>query len=164
MLIIFIRFVADDAGTHLYHSHSGSQRAEGLFGAIIVRQKNDLHFNSYDYDLPDHYIILNDWFNQNTMESKFTTFVHDRKSKANPDAILINGKGYQKESSSKATPKAIFKVKYGSKYRFRLISAGIIACPIQFSIENHTFKVISSDGQPFREETLEAIVIHAGFK
>ena len=34
------RFKASPAGTHWYHSHLGAQRTDGLFGALIVREKN----------------------------------------------------------------------------------------------------------------------------
>ncbi len=36
-------FKATPAGTHWYHSHVGAQRTDGLFGALVVREKN---FNS----------------------------------------------------------------------------------------------------------------------
>ena len=34
-------FKATPAGTHWYHSHVGAQRTDGLFGALVVREKND---------------------------------------------------------------------------------------------------------------------------
>ena len=34
------RFEATPAGSHWYHSHLGPQRTDGLFGALIVREKN----------------------------------------------------------------------------------------------------------------------------
>ena len=34
------RFKASPAGTHWYHSHLGAQRTDGLFGALIVRERN----------------------------------------------------------------------------------------------------------------------------
>ncbi len=34
------RFVAAPAGSHWYHSHLGAQRTDGLFGALIVREKS----------------------------------------------------------------------------------------------------------------------------
>ena len=34
-------FKAEQYGTHWYHSHSGAQRTDGLFGALIVREKDD---------------------------------------------------------------------------------------------------------------------------
>ena len=38
--IIFL-FNATPAGTHWYHSYSGAQRTDGLFGALIVKEKVD---------------------------------------------------------------------------------------------------------------------------
>ena len=108
-------------------------------------------------------IILNDWFNESA-ESKFNSVVRDSKSTANPSAILINGKGSQRNShGSSIFPKATFHVKKDKRYRFRIINAGVVACPIQFSIQDHTFSVISSDGQPLMvENDVEAIVLYAG--
>ena len=34
-------FIANPAGTHWYHSHVGTQRVDGCFGAFIVREKTD---------------------------------------------------------------------------------------------------------------------------
>jgi FtsP/CotA-like multicopper oxidase with cupredoxin domain len=34
-------FTATPAGTHWYHSHVGAQRTDGLFGALIVREKDN---------------------------------------------------------------------------------------------------------------------------
>ena len=34
-------FKAIPSGTHWYHSHSGAQRADGLFGALIIREKTE---------------------------------------------------------------------------------------------------------------------------
>lgn len=43
-------FTAAHAGTHFWHSHAGMQRADGAFGAYIVREPNDRHVDIYDYD------------------------------------------------------------------------------------------------------------------
>ena len=40
-LDIFIRFLADPPGTHWYHSHLGTERTDGLSGALIVLPKPD---------------------------------------------------------------------------------------------------------------------------
>lgn len=37
----------------------------------------------------------------------------------------------------------------GYRYRFRIINAGYLNCPIEMSVDNHTLKVISSDGKDF---------------
>ena len=66
-------FEANPSGTHWYHSHLGSQRTDGLFGALIVHESDqeyqdiiadvheDIPGNQF-MDLPDmHTITLLDW-------------------------------------------------------------------------------------------------------
>ena len=58
------KFRAFPPGTHWYHSHSGAQRTDGLFGALIVREDNKPNIPDVgDYiDEPDNYTItLLDW-------------------------------------------------------------------------------------------------------
>lgn len=38
------------------------------------------------------------------------------------------------------------RVKQGHSYRLRLISNGVLNCPLEMSIENHSMTVISADG------------------
>ena len=53
-------FQATPAGTHWYHAHSGQQRTDGLYGALIV--KDTLPGNVYDNDYPEqHTLLLMDW-------------------------------------------------------------------------------------------------------
>lgn len=43
----------------------------------------------------------------------------------------------------------------GRRYRFRLVNAGFLNCPLELSIDNHTLLVIASDGadvKPVRGE------------
>ena len=55
-------FKASPAGTLWYHTHSGEQRTDGLYGAFIV--KDTLPGNVYDYDYPEeHTLILMNWWN-----------------------------------------------------------------------------------------------------
>ena len=67
-------FEATPSGTHWYHSHLGSQRTDGLFGALIVYESDkeyqdimadvheDIPGNQRFMDLPDmHTITLLDW-------------------------------------------------------------------------------------------------------
>ena len=69
-------FRAFPAGTHWYHSHSGAQRTDGLFGALIVREESTLLnqiMSSVNYgqfqDLPDqHTLTLIDWQASNSIE------------------------------------------------------------------------------------------------
>lgn len=43
----------------------------------------------------------------------------------------------------------------GLRYRFRLVNAGFLNCPLELSVDNHTLLVIASDGfdtKPMRGE------------
>ena len=66
-------FIAEPSGTFWYHSHLGMQRADGCFGALIIRENapkisqarallsSDFGINSF-LDRPDiHTLIVNDW-------------------------------------------------------------------------------------------------------
>ena len=60
------------------------------------------------------------------------------------------------------TPYAEFKVEPAVRYRFRVISAAILNCPIQFSIDNHTLMMIASDGGNFDPIVVDSFNIFAG--
>ncbi len=61
-------FKAEPAGTHWYHSHAGSQKSDGIFGAFIVRERRsvgdllqDSRYTNVE-DMPDsHTLSLTDW-------------------------------------------------------------------------------------------------------
>ena len=66
-------FEPDQAGTHWYHAHSGTERTDGLFGALIIKSKDE--FNGTDLenmgdtfkDCPEeHTISLIDWQHDNS--------------------------------------------------------------------------------------------------
>ena len=77
-------YKANPAGTHWYHSHVGAQRTDGLFGALIVREKQNyfsntvvpkikdkLHGEPYQsvYDLPQiHTLTLLDWQREDSLD------------------------------------------------------------------------------------------------
>ena len=63
-------FAATQPGTFWYHSHTGTQRAEGLFGALVIRENSatvsrvlaGLEISSFE-DFPDrHTVVISDWF------------------------------------------------------------------------------------------------------
>ena len=67
-------FKASPSGTHWYHSHTGVQRSDGLFGALIVREsqamgaqiriKLDQELRQYQDRPADHTVIITDWFRE----------------------------------------------------------------------------------------------------
>ena len=116
--------------------------------------------------MPEHVVIFNDWITTGTAQEKLDAFKYDRKDIFEPEAILINGRGTFKGATSEhmAIKKNVFRVSRNKRYRFRFISAGVVACPLQISIKSHTFSVIASDGQALKPENdVEALTIFAGF-
>ena len=67
-------FQATQSGTHWYHSHSGAQRTEGLFGALIVRESGTRISQITNKlgtfkDLPDqHTLTFLDWQYENSID------------------------------------------------------------------------------------------------
>ena len=135
-----------------YHSHVAQQRIDGLFGPLIIRHNNTI-FNTtglYDNDQSEHVIMINDWMNENSLV-EYSPSLTELGAKE-PATVLINGRGILKtfnntngDNETYVTPRAVFKVKKGSKYRFRVISSAFGICPFQFSIDQHNLTVIASD-------------------
>ena len=59
-------FKANPSGTFWYHSHVGTQRTDGLFGAFIVLERNieQIHIHLGEFrDEPEKYVIsVSDWY------------------------------------------------------------------------------------------------------
>ena len=86
-------FKPDQVGTHWYHAHSGAQRTDGLFGALIIKSDDefkgtDLENDTFE-DLPEeHTISLIDWQHDNSIDlfsvlhsaSRFRSPVNKRRS------------------------------------------------------------------------------------
>lgn len=149
----------------------GYQRADGLFGTLIVNRRDLETVIEQDYD--EHRMIVNDWSHM-TGDAAFIR-MHHYKSDKGPDSILVNGRGrYQKfktkDNRTLYTPLAVFEVEHVRKshalsynsssnlkrtniifffqdknYKFRFINAGAEDCPISVSIDNHTLIVTSVD-------------------
>ncbi|XP_071949840.1 uncharacterized protein [Antedon mediterranea] len=159
--------LVEPTGTHWWHAHSGMQRSDGLFGALIVRQAPLRNPNSYlyDYDLSEHIMIVHDWLDQLTL-AKFASHHHDDGSNK-PEAVLINGKGKRHEfidenGQTQFTPREVFEVEQGFRYMFRSISNAITNCALKISVDNHTLLIISSDGAAINPIEVDAYVIYGG--
>ena len=89
-------FTAQPAGTHWYHSHTGFQREEGLYGPVIIRLPSelDIHSQLYDHDLSAHTFVLSDWYPEQAA-NRFQEMNHRRNptmQPLQPLSGLINGK------------------------------------------------------------------------
>lgn len=58
------KFTADTVGTHFYHGHLGTDRSEGVFGAVIVvPEDRSIHLQDNTTVIPDveYSVVLFDW-------------------------------------------------------------------------------------------------------
>lgn len=158
-------FIATEAGTHFWHSHSGFQRGDGVFGPLIVRTSPKANWHKDLYDIDEHIIQISDWTHELGID-KFLNH-HYAGGDNKPPNILINGLGRftinrNGNNISAIMPTAIFTVKQNTRYRFRLVNAEFLNCPIEISIDNHTMRVISSDGRDIEAVEAESLVSYAG--
>lgn len=150
-------FEALQVGTYFFHSHAGHQKANGAYGALII--KNDEMENLFDYDLSEHVIILSDWMNEMTEN----TFPGLLTKGSHPEALLINGRGRYLNKQTKEfinAPISAFHVDEGKKYKFRLIGASSNVCPLQIEFEDHNFTVIASDATRVKPFTADRLYVN----
>lgn len=102
-------YVADNEGTHFWHSHSGCQRGDGAFGSFVVRapRERDVHRDMYDEDV--HVLTVTDWLHELGIR-KFLAHYHGSGNNK-PETLLVNGHGrYRTFDGGHRTPLARFRV------------------------------------------------------
>nr|XP_045582741.1 laccase-4-like isoform X1 [Procambarus clarkii] len=159
-------FLADNPGTHYWHSHSGMQRTDGMFGSFVVREprEDDPQKDLYDDDDYHHIFVITDWLDGLGI-AKFVNHHHTEHDNK-PYNLLINGRGkytkFERDGLEVYTPVQEYIVKLGRRYRFRALSNSIQNCPIVISIDNHTLVPISTDGSPIQPVEVESLTIYGG--
>ncbi|QRW12867.1 Multicopper oxidase [Ceratobasidium sp. AG-Ba] len=126
----------DQAGTHWYHSHLGSQYVDGVRSAIVIYDPDDPHKSLYDVD--------------------------DASTSGNepvPDTGLINGRGRYK--GGPAAPWSVISVEQGKRYRFRVVNNGALGY-YTFQIDGHPLKIIEADGLAHEPLIVNSLDIHPG--
>lgn len=169
------KFQAYPRGTFWYHSHSGSQRSNGLAGAFIVRKRER-------NPIQEHIMQVMEWNHDH--DSLKQTLLHEHRvvenrypmsSSSSHDGMifsnmvfhsaLINGKGrfYYNYSTKhhNAAPLEIFNVRRGFTYRFRVLATGA-NFPFRISVDGHVLKVIESDGYSIQPMMVESFIINPG--
>ena len=130
-----------------------------MFGALIVKQapSRDGHDGLYDYDLPEHVIFIQDWLHQPAI-NKATV------SATGADSLVIKNKGVFQEFSGDNgtvfTPREVFNVRQGGRYRFRVIGNNI--CHMIVAVEDHPLTVIATDGAPIEPIMVDRIGLTTG--
>eukprot|EP00955_Chlamydomonas_euryale_P092169 364685-Chlamydomonas_euryale.AAC.10 len=97
-------FLVDEAeGSYMWHDHATANRANGLQGALIVRQPGDIR-PPYQYE-DEFTLFLTDWHHEegNTMAMRLNRpVIQDMvdnntgyyRGVGSPQSLLLNGKGY----------------------------------------------------------------------
>jgi len=152
-------FLADNVGTHYWHSHSGFQRADGMFGSLLIRSAQDGLRHLYDTDDPSHVLLLTDWLDALTIE-KFV-YHHHSEHDNKPYAILVNGRGYS-ASTPVHPPISALTVTQGQRHRLRLLSNSIQNCPVEVSVDGHRLLAIAKDGASIEPVPADSLVIYGG--
>ncbi|CAH1248817.1 Hypp8435 [Branchiostoma lanceolatum] len=158
------RFKAEPAGTHWYHSHLGSQKEDGLYGAFIV------HKTSMP-TTPSIPVFLQDWWHENfdavaQPPIRYLDLFQDLGFSFDGNALaitsfksaLINGRGRYNNNSA---PLTTFEIPPGETLRFRMIHAGA-QFYFRVSIDEHSMTVVANDGYDVEPVQVQSILIFPG--
>lgn len=156
-----------NAGTHFWHSHSGLQKYDGIYGSLISRQSpsKDPNAHLYDFDLTTHVVLISDWLHEHADERFPGRLAINRGQ--DPESMLINGRGqYQDPNTGYTTntPLEVFTISPGKRYRFRLINAFASVCPAQITFGGHDLIIIAADGDPVHPVRVNTIISFTGIQ
>ncbi|CAG8948828.1 hypothetical protein HYFRA_00001951 [Hymenoscyphus fraxineus] len=162
----------DQAGTYWYHAHSELQRADGMYGSLVIHKPATSGISEkkeYGYD-DDINLLIGDWYHRPSHEVQdyFKDFSNagnevsnpSRKLERNiadygkpaPDSLVINGKGYF--NCSMAVPARPVRCKHVAipqlnlregKTRLRIVNTGAMV-GYTISLIGYTMTVIQVDG------------------
>lgn len=138
-------------GTFWWHSHALTQRADGLYGGLIVHEPRE----SVHKDEREGLLMLGDWFhsNQSQILEKYRS-KGNMGSEPTPSSMIINGYGrYNCSMVNKYMPVVceqgqisdmlpLFKNK--SNTRLRLINTGTLA-GVSAMVEGATLQAVTVD-------------------
>ncbi|KAL3853436.1 hypothetical protein ACJMK2_016973 [Sinanodonta woodiana] len=168
------KFKADPKGTHWYHSHLGTQRTMGIFGALIIRErkyhKEDEHIMSiteYNHDMDSMLSYMKDKYG-----------LYEGRTPAIPSKAidgtqfdnfqfhsgLINGRGRfydPRTGHHNGAPLTVFNVFRGRSYRFRVIGAANMLA-FRISVDHHSLLLVASDGHDLEPVNVESFIINPG--
>ena len=182
---ITYRFYAEPIGTHWYHSHYGTQRADGTYGMLIVQERNPttsplpsfllalddwVHITSEPYGY-DRAQLVNTSFDDLGPGNYFLAKTSWRESVANIGqsllpfhSILVNGRGRQPLFDDPAQPRwplEVFTVSQGGTYRFRVVNAGK-EMAMRVSVDQHMLTIAALDSHNVEPFQVESFFVFAG--
>ncbi|KAF5603210.1 L-ascorbate oxidase [Fusarium pseudocircinatum] len=126
---------AEEHGTFWWHSHSDVQRADGLWGGLVVHSPDET-----DAPPEDHLLMISDWFHRG--QTEVLGWYADASSRGNepvPDSLLVNGQGrFNCSMAVPARPVVCSQVQFSdlkplmmsgsqNKVRLRVVNTGSVS-------------------------------------
>ncbi|KAG0648377.1 Diphenol oxidase 2 [Hyphodiscus hymeniophilus] len=141
------------AGTFWYHSHSELQRADGLYGGLVIHRRFEQGFSesdNFDYE-DDRLLLVGDWYHRSAADVQ-ASYLQSRNSENEPvpDSLLINGLGSFNCSTvvhlveCKDVRRPSMKMSPGST-RLRVVNVGAMS-GFNLTLESGNMRVIKIDG------------------
>ncbi|KAK9456292.1 Cupredoxin [Dipodascopsis uninucleata] len=148
-------FILTQSGTFWWHSHSSTQRGDGMFGAFIVKDPENEHYiEGRDYD-EEILLVIHDYYHR-TAHDLYNFYMSKTSGglEPPPDNLLINGQGIMScsrvhnSSKDKCTDgigiRPTFTLQRNRRYRFRLVNTSIIS-EIVFSLDDLVLNIVEAD-------------------
>lgn len=137
--------VDDQVGTYWYHSHSGSQYADGLRGLFIIEEadKSKVPFE-YDEELT---LTVSEWYHAESV-----ILIKNFLSRYNP----TGAEPIPQNSLFNDTKNVTIDFKPDTTYFMRISNVGLFTSQY-LHIEDHSFTIVEVDGvyvEPYEVETL----------
>lgn len=156
-------------GTYWYHSHFGTQYADGVLGPVVIHSKEEqkLVGGLYDHEMV---IMVSDYYHdvaENYLDDYLAS--NNENDEPTPDNGWIQGSNvfnkpndYYRDTEMIQEHSAyhMFNLKPDTKYRLRIINSGFFA-DLDYSIDQHPLKIIEADGtlvKPIEVEVLNIAV------
>lgn len=163
----------DQAGTYWYHSHYGSQYADGLFGPLVIHSADEYSALNSSYD-KDVVVMVNDYYhdiasnylpdylgpdNENTEPSPDNGLIQGRNKFDYVEATyMVPNGGDPSDVSYSPVNVSLVNLDPDSTYRIRLINAGYFLT-FEFEIDRHELVIIESDGTLVEPISVDSIAI-----
>lgn len=143
-------YVAEPAGSYMYHSHSALQLDRGLLGPLIIEERSP----HVDYDR-EYTIVLDDLLvgEPRLVEGGRSMMMGMGSAGPEYDAFLINGR-------PPGDP-AVLDIRQGERVRLRLINPAS-QTTFRVALAGHRMKVIHADGRPVEPVEMDAVLMGMG--
>ncbi|KAK5730896.1 hypothetical protein LTR15_000834 [Elasticomyces elasticus] len=146
----------EQSGTFWYHAHSAVQRADGLFGGLIVHEPADFARKASTEPTNEYLLLLQDYYHRSAVEAlDFYMHLGSFGNEPVPDAILVNGLGTfdcsnivpARPVDCEARPSGVpaLRLDRSKKTIFRVINVGAYA-GVSLSMVGSVMQVLALDG------------------